>query len=213
LAGSVGAVLKDEIDHTYRYDYDTRMMAADVVEEIGLHEVTDELLKVANDSCYYADARAFADPAHKLLDIVAITGALGNLTFLRNSSAASLNIRALKVPLMASFAVLNLQSLRFWHALPEVREILDEAPVSQDSATLVGSALRFVAASPNAEPSDCARIERFAPLISGCDSGNGVAGCNALRDAMGLLASKVGCGDTHAETTIPLHTRRPDRTR
>jgi hypothetical protein len=203
----VAAVLDDALRHEYRYGYYSRKNAFYAILELDLAEVTEPLREVAalpyeprslppNRVSPEAKQRSYQN----LLDFIAITGALDNLTLLRDRDALTLNLMQLKTPSIRGRAVANLQLLKAWDATGDVRQMLIKTELTKAAFLDLRAAADFLANSPQASPMDCALIPKFKTAYWQCFDSSlevpGITGCEEFVRSLKILANRLNCERT-----------------
>jgi hypothetical protein len=205
----VNTVLEDSLQHTYRYGYYSRKEAFRAISELKLRESADLMREVAAMPYKPPPARApgVASPEQDLrsnrdlLELVAITGALDELTHLGDSEASRLNLWRLNQQADASLirgrAIHNLSYLKEWNATEDVRKAAKEAALTPEAILYLTAAAGFLAESPLACQEDCLIGQRLKNGYQQCfeTSANspGIPGCRELRWALDVLAARLHC--------------------
>jgi hypothetical protein len=204
----VDAVLADSLRHTHRYGYYSRRSAFQAISDLKLTESAGLMRQVAAMPYEPPSARSPADPEgdkarsyRALLDEIAITGALDNLTLLGDSEAPRLNrqqmISPANAPLIRGRAIANLMTLKEWDATDDVRQILRDTEPSSEAVTYLIEAVKFLARSPGAGEADCSLLPRlkagYVPCFDPAVKVPGIAGCTELRTAVETLVARLRC--------------------
>jgi hypothetical protein len=194
-------VLTDELERTYLYGYEERRFVQDAIEDFRLVEISHLLRKVASMSYerHLANEHLDRDSAsfRELLDFTAITGALVNLTHLKDSQAVPLNLKHLRTPSVRSAAVMNLQYSQAWETTDEIRSMAWSLAPTSETISDFWVVLRFLYASPQATKDDCAMAGRLKSSFSTCFDPSrevpGFAGCHELALALRQLQARLAC--------------------
>jgi hypothetical protein len=204
----VDAVLADSLRHTHRYGYYSRRSAFQAISDLKLAESAGLMRQVAAMPYEPPSARGPAEPEgdkarsyRALLEEIAITGALDNLTLLGDSEAPRLNrqqmISPANAPLIRARAIANLTTLKEWDATEDVRQILRGTEPSSEAVTYLIEAVKFLARSPKAGEGDCSILPRlksgYVPCFDPAAETPGIAGCTELRTAAEALAARLRC--------------------
>lgn len=193
----VNVVLEDSLRRTQRYGYYSRRSAFHAISELELSESAGLLRQVAGMSYEPAEHGSRQD----LPEIIAITGALDNLTHLGDPEAPRLNRLQMNVPsnaaLIRSRAIANLATLEEWEATGDVRRILRETEPAPEAILYLTAAVRFLGSSPMATEEDCSILPRLKSGYRQCFDPDvkvpGISGCQELRQATETLASRLRC--------------------
>jgi hypothetical protein len=206
----VNAVLADALGHGYRYGYYSRRDAFAAIEDLKLSEALEPLRQVAALTYEPPAARGPAPPSEEektrsyrdLLDVLAITGSLDDLTRLGDPAAPRLNrlqmLAPAQAPLIQSRAIANLRSLKAWDATDDVRRAVRDGEPAPEAILVFTAAAKFLAGSPRAAGEDCPLLARWKSAYRPCfdpasKSTPGISGCDDLRAASGALAARLRC--------------------
>ena len=200
----VAVVLDDVLQRGYRYDYYSRKNAFSAILDLELTEVAEPLRKVAavpyeprtlppNRDSPEARQLSHLD----LLDYIALTGALTDLTLLGDSDALTLNRLQLRTPSIRGRAAANLKLLKAWDATGDVRQILYRTEATEEAFLDLRSAVDFLANSPGASEADCTLIPKFRAAYWQCFDSKleipGIVGCEEFVRSLRILANRFNC--------------------
>jgi hypothetical protein len=204
----VNAVLEDSLRHANRYGYYSRRSAFQAISDLKLSESAGLMRQLAAMAYEPPPPRGTADPegdrarsSQSLLEEIAITGALDNLTHLGDPEASRLNRQRINspvdAPLIRSRAIANLMTLKEWDATEDVRQILRGTEPKPEAILYLTSAVESMAQSPLAVEGDCSILPRlrsgYVPCFDPSLEHPGISGCAELRRAMESLAARLRC--------------------
>jgi hypothetical protein len=204
----VDAVLTDSLHHANRYGYYSRRSAFQAISDFRLTESAGLMRQLAAMPYEPPPPRSAADPKgdkarsyQALLEEIAISGSLDNLTLLGDPEASRLNRQQMSppenAPLIRSRAIANLTTLKEWEATAAVRQILLDTEPKPEAVLYLVEAVKLLAQSPMAKEEDCSILPRlksgYAPCFDPAVKVPGISGCQELRLATETLAARLHC--------------------
>lgn len=160
----VAAVFEDVLKRTYWYDGESRRTALALFREWNFADLTPMVRDIAVMPIETTDDLQFG------LDAIAVSGALGELTLLRDHTAAAINRARLNDPHMRTLAVTNLKHLGDWSSTEDILSLFRTTPADVTSVPVLTSAMEFLEAAPVGTTVTCDDLMRLLPLARLCSA-------------------------------------------
>jgi hypothetical protein len=188
-------VLLDSLRRTYKFDFETREAAFDLIRATQATEFSGLVRQIA------AMSVSSGDEVKATLDLISIYEALRTLVSLHDVEAAHLNLLRVdkEAWLVQSGSLRNLRTLQYWSATSKIESFLGSAALGSDNAFVIGGAVKFLADSPETSEATCALLPRIEKAYSDCLSPEAEEiYCQEFGVAMKVLRARLSC-PTHNE--------------
>lgn len=183
-------VLEDSLLRTYRFDFESREAAFDLIRATQATKLIGLVRQVA------AMPVSSGDEVKTSLDLISIYEALRTLALLHDVEAAHFNLLRVgeEAWLVQSGSVRNLRTLRYWSATSKVESLLGSVTLSRDNIFVAEEAVNFLVESPNTSRSTCDLLPRVERAYSECISPTAEEiHCQEFRVAIHSLRARLNC--------------------